>query len=168
MKKIIFFWVVFGIFDNAMALSTIQCYLTPSCGTGGADDTCDDICTWCKNASITAPTGYVVKANYAGTIGTSVSPDIAAECNDDGTYSCTCTISSLQTLLCDTGYYGTPTVTYTERYGASFQGCYSCPSSGTTAGQGATAVTECYIPSGNTFTDETGSGEFTGDCYYTN
>ena len=40
--------------------------------------------------------------------------------------------------------------------------------SGTITGQGAIAVTECYIPSGNTFTDETGGGEFTGDCYYTN
>jgi len=61
---------------------------------------------------------------------------------------------------CKQGYYGT---------GAS---CTRCPSSGgvqgTTSGTGATSITECYIPSGSNFSDSTGKGTYTGNCYYSN
>lgn len=63
---------------------------------------------------------------------------------------------------CNKGYYG------------SGQSCTRCPSSsssivyGTTAANGATAITECYLPSGTIFSDGTGSGTYAGDCYYTN
>lgn len=61
---------------------------------------------------------------------------------------------------CKQGYYG------------SGQSCTRCPSSGgvygTTALAGATAITECYLPSGTAFSDSTGSGTYTDKCYYTN
>lgn len=61
---------------------------------------------------------------------------------------------------CKQGYYG------------SEQSCTRCPSSGgvygTTALAGATAITECYLPSGTAFSDTTGSGTYTDKCYYTN
>lgn len=61
---------------------------------------------------------------------------------------------------CKQGYYGTD------------KSCTRCPSSGgvygTTADAGATAITECYIPSGTAFSDTSGSGTYTGDCYYQN
>lgn len=49
--------------------------------------------------------------------------------------------------------------------------CERCPSSGgvygTTAGTGATNITECYIPAGTTLSDTTGEFTFSTDCYYT-
>ena len=64
---------------------------------------------------------------------------------------------------CAAGYYGSSTNGST--------GCTKCPSSGGVAGQsaaGSIAITSCYIPSGNTFSDSTGSGTYTGNCYYSN
>lgn len=62
-------------------------------------------------------------------------------------------------IVCAKGYYGTSS-------------CSECPSAGgtpgTTKAAGAKAVTECYIPKGGTFYDESGHGTFDGgDCYYT-
>jgi len=61
---------------------------------------------------------------------------------------------------CHTGYFGTG------------KNCTRCPSSGgiygTTDNPGATQITECYLPSGTEFSDSTGSGVYTGKCYYKN
>ncbi len=65
--------------------------------------------------------------------------------------------STSTTYICDVGYYGTPT----ERK----QTCTQCPDNGSTAGTGATSVTECYVTSG---TDSTGTFEYTQPCYYSN
>ena len=40
------------------------------------------------------------------------------------------------------------------------------PSSGTTSGNGATTITQCYIPSGTQGSDSTGQYEYIGNCYY--
>lgn len=64
---------------------------------------------------------------------------------------------------CSANYYGTP--------GTSKSGCSPCPSSGGVAGKSAlgnnTSITGCYIPSGSSFSDGTGSGTYTADCYWT-
>ena len=176
MKKILILTTELMATSNAFALTGIACYVSSCPNRHTADSTCDNICNWCKGTA-TAPTGYIYKsALIEDSYSTSVSRNITLECGER-TYSCTCgdksdTFTMSGTLVCDTGYYGTPTYTYTERYGDYFAGCYRCPSSGgvygTTAGPGATSVTECYIPSGNTFSDDSGSGEYSGDCYYTN
>lgn len=48
--------------------------------------------------------------------------------------------------------------------------CVRCPSSGgiygTTVDNNTGGITSCYIPSGNSFSDTTGSGTYAGDCYY--
>ena len=44
--------------------------------------------------------------------------------------------------------------------------CAKCPSSGTTSGNGATTITQCYIPSGTKGSDSTGQYEYIGNCYY--
>ncbi len=48
--------------------------------------------------------------------------------------------------------------------------CISCPSSGGVAGRTADNntgdITSCYIPSGTSFSDGTGSGVYSGNCYY--
>lgn len=61
---------------------------------------------------------------------------------------------------CKQGYYGSSTAC--ERCLAS-GGTY-----GTTSGPGASAITECYLPSGTSFSNSTGSGTYTDNCYYTN
>lgn len=69
-----------------------------------------------------------------------------------------CTAETKTYTSCKPGYY--------LENGA----CLECPSSGGTAGQSAdkndTGITACYIPSGSTFSDTTGSGTYTGNCYY--
>lgn len=65
---------------------------------------------------------------------------------------------------CAVGYWGT------SSNGTS--GCTRCPSSGgvygTTKSAGSRLITACYIPSGSAFGDTSGSGTYTGDCYYKN
>lgn len=76
----------------------------------------------------------------------------------------TATCKSNYEYRCAVGYYGSST------NGTS--GCTRCPASGgiygTTAAAGSTVITSCYIPSGSSFSDSTGSGTYTGNCYYKN
>ncbi len=49
--------------------------------------------------------------------------------------------------------------------------CLRCPPSldgvyGTTVDKNTGGRTSCYIPSGNSFSDSTGSGTYMGNCYY--
>lgn len=50
--------------------------------------------------------------------------------------------------------------------------CHQCPSYnggyGTTADSGTVDITDCYIPAGTTFNDETGSWTYTQNCNYKN
>lgn len=61
---------------------------------------------------------------------------------------------------CAAGYY------QSSGTGASMT-CTACESSGTNS-VGSTAITSCYMPSGSSFSDTTGAGTYTGNCYYTN
>jgi hypothetical protein len=49
--------------------------------------------------------------------------------------------------------------------------CTACPAfgnvAGTTAKTGSTAITDCYIPKGGSFSDAGGTYTFSGDCKYT-
>ncbi len=58
-------------------------------------------------------------------------------------------------------------------YWMSSFGCVACPMPGTSSGgsrSGAVienpSLADCYIPSGATFTDDTGTGTYTADCKY--
>ncbi len=59
-----------------------------------------------------------------------------------------------------------------EYYNPSSDGstcCTSCPNSGTSKCSNTPchpAITDCYIPSGTDFSDNTGSGKYTDDCHY--
>ncbi len=48
----------------------------------------------------------------------------------------------------------------------TFTSCAGCPTPGQMA-SGGTKITQCYIPAWKTFSDNTGSGQYTGNCYYT-
>lgn len=56
---------------------------------------------------------------------------------------------------CSSGYYG--------RVGEDFFGCVRCPSDGKSRAGMNTDITDCYITE---FSDDTGSGVYTGNCYY--
>lgn len=45
----------------------------------------------------------------------------------------------------------------------TFTSCEQCPSPGVAGG---TEITSCYIPAYSNFSDSTGSGQYTGKCYY--
>ncbi len=64
---------------------------------------------------------------------------------------------------CKPGYYLTEEG---QLAGSNSNFCRACPSSGTSADKNATGITECYLPSGTTGSDATGTYEYTNDCYY--
>ncbi len=175
MKKYIILTGALLATTNSFALTESLCYIN-SCDRQTADSSCNNICTWCSGTT-TTPAGYVYINTFAGTEPTTIfTRHVSTKCSTT-TYSCVCgaTGSSLEIsgrLLCDTGYYGMATYSYTERNGDSFSGCNRCPSSGgvygTTAGPGAMFITECYLPAGTSFSDDIGSGTYSDDCYYTN
>ena len=102
---------------------------------------CDGTCSDCTTSAWTAGnTGYQ-KRTYAS-------------CN---TATCVCTKRTQ--YRCAAGYYGT------SSNGTS--GCSRCPSNGSSTA-GATAITSCYLPSGTTGSDSTGSYTYTSNCYYSN
>lgn len=110
--------------------------------------------------SCSACTSYKCNSGYYGTATSASSGCTACPSN------ATCVGGNNSTFKCNKGYY---------KNGTSCSACpfFSIPNNmvqtGTTAGTGATAITECYIPSGNAFADTTGSGTIDGgDCYYTN
>ena len=61
---------------------------------------------------------------------------------------------------CDTGYYGTPTDIST--------GCNKCPANGTSMTLNNDDITDCFLPAGTTFTDSSGTFEYTSACFYGN
>ncbi len=178
-KYIILTGALFATTNALAALGNLEetlCYIN-SCDTKlTADSSCNNICSWCYGDA-TTPTGYVYVPAIIGTAPTTTfSRQVSQKCGTS-TYSCVCgaigsTLAINGRLMCATGYYGTPLYSYTERYGDNFSGCYRCPSSGgvygTTAGPGATDITECYLPAGTSFSDDIGSGTYSDDCYYTN
>lgn len=117
-------------------------------GSGGGDD-CDGTCDNCTSTSWTAEAeGYQKRTT--------------ATCN---TATCVCIKKS--EYRCAAGYYGTPPEL---QHIGNLRGCTKCPSSGGIAGKSIagfnTAITTCYIPAGTSFNDSTGSGTYTGNCYY--
>lgn len=44
--------------------------------------------------------------------------------------------------------------------------CIPCPDGGTTAEGATKIILQCYIPSGTQFDDDTGSGVYSDNCYY--
>lgn len=98
-------------------------------------------------------------------------------------------VAGTTTYKCASGYYGTATslsagctacpanATCAGGNGSTFRcnanyyksgaACQPCPNGGKSAA-GATSITSCYLPSGTTFSDSTGSGTYTENCYYSN
>ena len=71
-----------------------------------------------------------------------------------------CTANGTTYYACKPGYY------------LASGNCVRCPSSGgvygTTPDNNTGGITSCYIPSGNSGSDATGSFTYTENCYYSN
>lgn len=99
-----------------------------------------------------------------------VSPSYSCDCDtgyynvttnrDNGDCSCekcpanTASCSSSTSFTCVAGYYKNGTT------------CSPCPTPGTSA-QGATEISNCYLPSGTKFDESAGDGYYASDCNYT-
>ena len=77
----------------------------------------------------------------------------------------TCECEPTALFRCAQGYYGSPHKTPS--------GCTRCPMddtnsvNGTTSSAGSTRISSCYIPSGASFSDTSGSGVYPDQCDYT-
>ena len=71
---------------------------------------------------------------------------------------------------CSQGYTLTPgnhsCVCAKGYYSNSSNDCVQCPDGGTTANIGSSSITACYIPSGTTGSDSTGTYKYMSNCYY--
>lgn len=77
------------------------------------------------------------------------------------------TCHQIGACMCGTGKFVQPRGIETLNWGTNSQ-CVQCPSGGTSDDNGGNVyITSCYIPSGGSFSDETGSGTVTGKCSYT-
>lgn len=108
-------------------------------------------CTAVVDEDWGCPTGYYYVSGSGSSTVCAVCPS-SATCIDGNGHN-----NTLQ-WKCNDGYFYNGTT------------CERCPSSGGVYGItgkiGAQSRTECYIPSGGSFSDATGSGVFVGDCYY--
>ncbi len=73
-----------------------------------------------------------------------------------GAANAACTATTKTYTSCKPGYY------------LSGVACQSCPNGGTSADKNTGGVTACYLPSGTTGSDSTGSYTYTANCYYSN
>lgn len=127
-----------------------------------ANTACTENCCDSTGTSETSP-----DVNHIITITTKTNNVICA-ISSTGSNHVSCNIQG--SCKCEKGYYGSPM--YNLFTGTCTGTCERCPSSGgvygTTASSGATSITECFIPSGSLFSDDTGAGIYDGDCYYSN
>lgn len=70
----------------------------------------------------------------------------------------TCSRDTVVAVKCLAGYFGN---------GATCTKCSTATGDDSaTSAAGSIVITSCYIPSGNSFSDSSGSGVYTGNCYY--
>ncbi|MCM1294590.1 MAG: hypothetical protein NC311_03445 [Muribaculaceae bacterium] len=105
-----------------------------------------------------------------------VTQQYAANCTDSSFInSCTGTITAsivdgVCTPICKSSGGITPTRPTSCAKGTYLNAlktlCLDCPNGGTTVVRGSISITDCYLPSGTTVTDSTGTYTVQGDCYY--
>jgi len=79
--------------------------------------------------------------------------------------ACLNTVAKGGGCVCNTGYYGDPS-TNNNPVAASCKKCPEDASGLQTSATGATAVSQCYIPTGKTISDDTGEFQYDSACYY--
>lgn len=133
-----------------MANADIYCYVCQQ--PVGANWTVDASCTGtsCRNCKTTTSTRNGVITTTTATM--------RSNCPTGLTGTVTCSCSRTYSYKCAAGYYGQPK--------SSFMGqCTECPGNGTSA-VGSTSITSCYLPSGTSCSDTSGTCTYTSNCYY--
>ncbi len=157
MNKILIITIIIAIAHDANAAQNccnMACMNAPLGTTISYDASCYDtnVCN-CSGTTETELSGGVIE------IKTKTRKQMCS-----ASYVASTSCYTKTTYKCARGYYGLPTELNKK--------CTRCPSSGgiygTTSGSGATSITECYIESGSTGSDSTGSYTYTGNCYYSN
>ncbi len=177
-KKVSYAGETYNLYDTC---TTTAC--SGSGGSGGADVLCNSATNPCRYQSITL-NGQLYCRLKDSTAGCKQGDNIAGAtffskyCEDyygvstGGKYGC-------YVFACKNGYEPNSGFTDCVAPDKCAQGyykagatCQPCPKlddvAGKTAGTGATAITECYIPSGSAFSDDIGDWKYTSDCYYSN
>ena len=129
---------------------------TGACPTGivyEADCYADSVaCSMCNGTTeLTNTTSGIIVATTAYLKGT------LSGCN----VTCDCETVSIA-YKCQKNFYGSPTGQYDSA------ACQPCPEDGLTYTSGAQSITECYLPAGSNFEDNTGYYTLTDDCYWIN
>jgi len=97
---------------------------------------------------------YQCAAGYYGTPGGASDSSACTVCPGHGT------CDGGDTFACERGYY------------KSGGNCNTCPSlggvAGTTVAANATSITQCYLPAASQFSENSGQGTYTANCFYTN
>lgn len=186
MKYFIYMAAFIAVFAPGAAHAVAEACITCVSFDGGGTQDCSDTaaCSLCNNQTGRTITqnGVTTTTSYCWT---SYKRVVVGE-----TAKCDC--AATETYTCASGYYGKATSSTTgctkcpsnatcsggttfscnKGYYKNGSLCSRCPASdgvyGTTSGTGATAITECYIPSGTSFTDSTGKWQYTTNCKYTN
>ena len=65
-----------------------------------------------------------------------------------------CEATTKDYTSCNSGYY------------LAIRNCATCPSPGSASDGGTSGISGCYIPSGTTGSDGSGSYTYSGNCYY--
>lgn len=148
-------------------------------------DACSySMCRECEGIGFTVPP----PPNAYGIV-TSETNKYETVCPGLGNNNATCECNTYTTYECGSGYYGTAksettgctkcpsnatcaggnssTFICNKNYYKNGSTCTPCPSPGITEKTGVTDIKDCFIPSGTTFSDSTGNGIYTQNCYYT-
>lgn len=195
MKKIFYVAILTTCFANTvgaydqyvtcMETNTVIANPTTGCTRSVNTITCGGVnyydCTSCEEgytlgeATVTDPGNSSVTYTYGTcTKDFSGNPIPVTECPDDCPSTTEWTATTLNREAICVGSILARSCSYRCIKGY-YQGtliCTRCPVSeygvrGTTAAAGATSQEECYIPAGTAFSDDSGSGILTSDCYYT-
>ncbi len=127
----------------------------------------DIFCMGCTSASCGSITGFnmSIPDKNAGGIPLAVI-GMYYGCSDG---VCTSDAAKYQ-IACYQNYYGSlnRSVMVSTYYSAYSSYCTPCPSGGQTVAEATTSITGCFLPTGTTSSDTTGTYTATASCYYVN
>lgn len=167
-------WTISG---SCPSSGTFSCYCqetsTYKCAAGyyGSPTSSSSSCTKCPDGKTSSPGATMAsQCTDEGNLGDTIScigcptQSLSWTAAADG-YQARCVISTCE-VRCASGYYGSASI---NTKNSTMSGCNLCPTSGGVAGNsaaGSTSITGCYIPSGTSFTDGTGTFSYTSNCYW--
>lgn len=169
-----------GICGTSFVNTISNCSSSTSyCFGAGAVKTCDTCMSgYSKSATTVSVTGCSNKFSYNTCVKETTSCTTDADCGTSTDWSSgiggrqsktTYTCGVFKTCQTSTSYRCAPGYYDENGNGESISiiqlSCTACPSPGTSDG-GTKNIYNCYVPSGVSITDDTGTYEFTEDCSY--